>query len=533
MHAKEIKFGNEAQEKIVRGVNILADAVRTTIGPRGRYVAMGVGPQAPYVTKDGMAVIRHIELRDRFENLGAQAVRDVVRQMKAEVGDGTTTAALLAQAMIREGAKYLVTGINPVGMKNGIEAAIEMAAKDLMRISRPCLTSAHLRQVAVIAANGDAEIGGLVAEAFSLVGADGTVVIEEANTVESHVEVTEGIELRWPTLTARYGSRSAEPITRIENPLIAIIDGPVSGPSDLLPILERAIEAKQPLVLFAHEVDDYVLTMLTMNTERGVLKAYAVKATGDTEERRAALEDLALATGATLISEYDLPRLHGLPACPLGKAKLVRMVANRVAVIGGDSDRGRVAARVRGLHAESLAANGPERRALKMRIGRLAGAVASIRVGAGTEVATKEKVERAQAALLATRAAAEEGIVVGGGVALLRLVSTVAELRRGDEAFDAGLAVVSHALEAPLCQIAENCGEQPRVVLAKVQQEYWNFGLNALTCEYGDLFEMGVVDPTKVLAAALRTAGSISGVLLTTGCLIAAAKDGRQPPLIQ
>jgi chaperonin GroEL len=524
MRAKEFRFGEEAHRKIVKGVNLLADAVRTTIGPRGRYVIMGVGAEAPYITKDGMTIAGQMELKDRFENLGAQAVREVALQMAEDVGDGTSTATLLAQTMIREGMKRITTGIDPTGLIRGLEAAANLAAMELASVSRPCLTQPELRQAAIVAANGDEEIGSLLAEAIRLVGKDGAIVIDEAYGTENEMVVTEGMELEWPALTARYGDRSEDGVVRLENPRIAVIDGPVSSPAELLPMLELMSKTQVPLVIFAHDVADYVLTLLAMNAARGVLKVCAIKASGGQEERHAALEDLALATGATLLAAEGGLRLRDLTLGNLGRATSVRVSAKRVTVIGGDGDHGLMVARVRRLNAQSKKAIGVQQRELKLRIGRLAGAVATITAGAGTQVAAKEKRERLQAASLAAQAAAAEGIVVGGGVALLRTSAAVAELMQGHESFDAGVGVLLHALEAPLCQIAENAGQEPRVVLSRVQQEAGAYGFNAVTGEYGDLLKMGVIDPTKVVRSALRIATSVAANLLAAECLIVAAE---------
>jgi chaperonin GroEL len=526
MQAKELKFGVEAHQKIAKGVDLVADAVRTTIGPRGRYVIMGVGPEAPYVTKDGKRIASQMELTDRFENLGAQAMCQVVSQMADEVGDGTSTAALLAQAMVREGLKRVVTGIDPAGMRRGMEAAATLAARELARVSRPCLAAPELRQAAIVAANGDEEIGALLAEAVRLVGVNGTITIDDGYAVGNEMIVTEGMELDWPALTTRYGNGS-DGLARLDNARIGVVDGAVSTPGALLPLLELVSEAKVPLVIFAHDVDDYVLALLAMNVSRGVLKVYAVKAAGMQEERRAALEDLALTTGATILSTEIGRPLKRATLEDLGRAQTVRITAKGVTITGGGGDKGVIAARARRLTAASKNASGLEQHALRHRIARLAGAVATITVGAATKVAAEEKRERFEAASLAVRAAAEEGVVPGGGVALLRAAPAVADLKQGHEAFDAGVDVVLRALQAPLCQIAANAGQEPAVVLSKVRRETGNYGFNAATCEYGDLFKLGVIDPAKVVRAALRNAVSVAGSLLTTECLVVAASTPR------
>jgi chaperonin GroEL len=525
MEAKDIRFGGEIHGKLVNGVDCLANAVKTTMGPKGRYVVLSRGYDIPLITKDGMAVARQIELKDRFENAGAQTVKEVALRMAETVGDGSTTATVLAQAMIHEGMKYVTVGMNPMDLKRGIDQAVAAAVEELGKLSLPCTSSMEISQVGAIAANGDRVIGEMMAEAFRLVGKDGVVMIEAGRTVEDELVMSKGMRFDSGFLSLEFATDAAHQLVHFENPRIALIGGEITGPSDILPLLELTSNADTPLLVVAENFADQVLTLLKMNSARGALKLCAVKAPGIGAQRRAILDDLAILTGGEVFSAATGIRLQEATLAQLGRAKRVEVSRESTTVIEGGGDRGLIAARVRHLHAQMKDVSPQERAGLKHRVAKLAGGVATVKVGADTEMAMNERKQRMEDALQAMRASMDEGIVPGGGVALLRTQAAIQRLKGNNPDINAGIDTMLRAVEAPLCQIAANAGAEPLVVLAKVRQGQGGFGFNAATSEYGDVLAMGVVDATKVVRSALQHAASVAGLMLTTECMVVGLPD--------
>ncbi|MEX3937239.1 chaperonin GroEL [Paraburkholderia phymatum] len=522
MSAKDVRFHELARQHILTGVNILADAVKVTLGPRGRNVVLERAYGAPTVTKDGVSVAKEIELRDRFENMGAQMVRQVAAKTSDVAGDGTTTATVLAQAIVREGMKYVASGLNPMDLKRGIDQATAAIVEEIRKLSRAVTNGREITQVGTISANADEEIGRLIAQAMDKVGKDGAVTIEEGKSLQSELEVVEGMQFDRGWLSAYFITDPEKQSAVLEEPYILVHDRKISWIRDLLPVLEAVAKAGKPLLIIAEDVEGEALTTLVVNSVRGVLKTVAVKAPGFGDRRKVMLEDIATLTGGLVISEETGGKLENVKLEDLGRAKRVEIEKEATTIIDGAGDRKTIDGRVQALRRQiDETTSDYDREKLQERIAKLSGGVAVIKVGAATEVEMKERKARVEDALHATRAAVEEGIVPGGGVALLRARASLGDVRGANADQDAGIRIVLRALEEPLRQIATNAGEESSVVVNRVLGETGNFGWNAASDTYGDLVEMGVVDPTKVVRTALQNAASVAGLILTTDAVVA------------
>ncbi|KVQ83040.1 molecular chaperone GroEL [Burkholderia multivorans] len=532
MAAKDVKFHDGARSRIVKGVNVLADAVKVTLGPKGRNVLIERSFGAPTITKDGVSVAKEIELKDRFENMGAQVVKQVASKTADVAGDGTTTATVLAQAIVQEGMKHVAAGINPMDLKRGIDKAVGAVLDELRKLSRPIATNKEIAQVGAISANSDEAIGKIIADAMERVGKEGVITVEDGKSLENELEVVEGMQFDRGYVSPYFINDPEKQAAYLDDPLILLHDKKISSIRDLLPILEAASKAGKPLLIVAEDVDGEALATLVVNAMRGILKVAAVKAPGFGDRRKAMLEDIAILTGATVISEETGKQLEKATLEDLGRAKRVEVRKDDTIIIDGAGDPARIDARVKAIRVQiDEATSDYDREKLQERVAKLAGGVAVIKVGAATEVEMKEKKDRVDDALHATRAAVEEGIVPGGGVALLRARAALADIKGANGDQDAGIRIVLRALEAPLRVIVSNAGEEPSVVIAKVLEGKGNFGYNAATGEYGDLVEAGVVDPTKVTRTALQNAASIAGLILTTDATVAdAPKDESAAP---
>ncbi len=522
MAAKDVKFGDSARHRMVAGINVLADAVKVTLGPKGRNVVLERSFGAPTITKDGVSVAKEIELKDKFENMGAQMVKEVASKTSDVAGDGTTTATVLAQAIVREGMKYVAAGMNPMDLKRGIDKAVEAAVDELKKISKPCTTSKEIAQVGSISANSDSSIGERIAEAMDKVGKEGVITVEDGSGLADELEVVEGMQFDRGYLSPYFINNPDRQIAALENPFILLHDKKISNIRDLLPVLEQVAKAGRPLLIIAEDIEGEALATLVVNNIRGILKTVAVKAPGFGDRRKAMLEDIAILTGGTVIAEEVGLSLEKATLAELGQAKRVEVAKEDTTIIDGagkeDAIKGRVA-HIRKQVEETT--SDYDREKLQERLAKLAGGVAVIKVGAATEVEMKEKKARVEDALHATRAAVEEGIVPGGGVALLRARAAIAALKGTNAEQDAGIKIVLRAVEEPLRQIVANAGDEPSVVVNKVEEGKGNFGYNAATGEYGDMVEMGVLDPTKVTRSALQNAASVAGLMLTTDCMVA------------
>ncbi|MEK6357699.1 MAG: chaperonin GroEL [Burkholderia cenocepacia] len=514
MTAKDVKFRDGARQQIVKGVNVLADAVKVTLGPKGRNVVIERGFGAPVITKDGVSVAKEIELKDRFENMGAQIVKQVASKTADVAGDGTTTATVLAQAIVQEGMKHVAAGMNPMDLKRGIDKAVGAVLDELRKLSRPISTHKEIAQVGAISANSDEAIGKIIADAMEKVG----------KSLENELDVVEGMQFDRGYVSPYFINDPAKQAAYLDDALILLHDKKISSVRDLLPILEAASKAGKPLLIVAEDVEAEALATLVVNSMRGILKVAAVKAPGFGDRRKAMLEDLAILTGATVISEETGKQLDKATLEDLGSAKRVEVRKDDTIIIDGAGDAARIEARVKSIRVQiDEATSDYDREKLQERVAKLAGGVAVIKVGAVTEVEMKEKKDRVDDALHATRAAVEEGIVPGGGVALLRARAALSDIRGANADQDAGIRIVLRALEAPLRVIAANAGDEPSVVISKVLEGKGNFGYNAATGEYGDLVDAGVVDPTKVTRTALQNAASIASLVLTTDATVAQA----------
>ncbi|WP_175886772.1 chaperonin GroEL [Burkholderia sp. BCC0044] len=524
MTAKDVKFRDGARQQIVKGVNVLADAVKVTLGPKGRNVVIERGFGTPVITKDGVSVAKEIELKDRFENMGAQIVKQVASKTADVAGDGTTTATVLAQAIVQEGMKHVAAGMNPMDLKRGIDKAVGAVLDELRKLSRPISTHKEIAQVGAISANSDEAIGKIIADAMEKVGKDGVITVEDGKSLENELDVVEGMQFDRGYVSPYFINDPAKQAAYLDDALILLHDKKISSVRDLLPILEAASKAGKPLLIVAEDVEAEALATLVVNSMRGILKVAAVKAPGFGDRRKAMLEDLAILTGATVISEETGKQLDKATLEDLGSAKRVEVRKDDTIIIDGAGDAARIDARVKSIRVQiDEATSDYDREKLQERVAKLAGGVAVIKVGAVTEVEMKEKKDRVDDALHATRAAVEEGIVPGGGVALLRARAALADIRGANSDQDAGIRIVLRALEAPLRVIAANAGDEPSVVVAKVLEGKGNFGYNAATGEYGDLVDAGVVDPTKVTRTALQNAASIASLVLTTDATVAQA----------
>ncbi|WP_175701025.1 chaperonin GroEL [Burkholderia ambifaria] len=530
MSAKDVKFHDSARARIVKGVNVLADAVKVTLGPKGRNVVIERSFGAPTITKDGVSVAKEIELKDRFENMGAQIVKQVASKTADVAGDGTTTATVLAQSIVQEGMKHVAAGMNPMDLKRGIDKAVAAVLDELRKLSKPISTNREIAQVGSISANADEAIGKIIADAMEKVGKEGVITVEDGKSLENELDVVEGMQFDRGYVSPYFINDPEKQAAYLDDALILLHDKKISNIRDLLPVLEATSKAGKPLLIVAEDIDGEALATLVVNAMRGILKVAAVKAPGFGDRRKAMLEDIAILTGATVISEETGKQLQKASLEDLGSAKRVEVRKEDTIIIDGAGDQERIEARVKSIRTQiDETTSDYDREKLQERVAKLAGGVAVIKVGAATEVEMKEKKDRVDDALHATRAAVEEGIVPGGGVALLRARSTATSLKGANSDQDAGIQIVLRALEAPLRVIASNAGDEPSVVIAKVLEGKGNFGYNAATGEYGDLVEAGVVDPTKVTRTALQNAASIAGLILTTDATVADAPKDEKP----
>ncbi len=524
MSAKQVKFHDTARARIVKGVNVLADAVKVTLGPKGRNVLLDRSFGAPVITKDGVSVAKEIELKDRLENMGAQVVKQVASKTADVAGDGTTTATVLAQSIVQEGMKYVAAGMNPMDLKRGIDKAVAAAIEELRKISRPITTNKEIAQVGAISANSDEAIGSIIAQAMEKVGKEGVITVEDGKSLENELDVVEGMQFDRGYLSPYFINDPDKQLCQLDDPLVLLYDKKISSIRELLPVLEMTAKAGKPLFIVAEDIDGEALATLVVNSVRGVLKVAAVKAPGFGDRRKAMLEDLAVLTGGTVISEETGKSLEKTALEDLGSAKRVEVRKDSTTVIDGAGAQEKIDARVKAIQAQiEETTSDYDREKLQERVAKLAGGVAVIKIGAATEVEMKEKKDRVDDALHATRAAVEEGIVPGGGVALLRARAAISKLEGANADQNAGIQIVLRALEAPLRVIAANAGDEPSVVVAKVYSGKGNFGYNAANGEYGDMVELGVIDPTKVTRTALQNAASVAALILTTDATVAEA----------
>jgi chaperonin GroEL len=530
MAAKEVVFGDIARAKMVEGVNILANAVKVTLGPKGRNVVLERSFGGPTVTKDGVSVAKEIELKDKLQNMGAQMVKEVASRTSDNAGDGTTTATVLAQSIVREGMKYVASGMNPMDLKRGIDKAVTAAIEELRKISKPCTTNKEIAQVGAISANSDSSIGDRIAEAMDKVGKEGVITVEDGKSLEDELDVVEGMQFDRGYLSPYFINTPEKQTAILENPFVLLHDKKVSNIRDLLPILEQVAKAGRPLLIIAEDVEGEALATLVVNNIRGILKTVAVKAPGFGDRRKAMLEDIAILTGGQVIAEETGLTLEKATLAELGSAKRIEVAKENTTIIDGAGEASAIENRVKQVRTQiEEATSDYDREKLQERVAKLAGGVAVIKVGAATEVEMKEKKARVEDALHATRAAVEEGIVAGGGVALIRARLALKDLKGDNADQDAGIKIVLRAMEEPLRQIVTNGGEEASVVVAAVAAGTGNFGYNAQTGEYGDLVEAGVVDPTKVTRTALQNAASVAGLLLTTDCAVSELPKDESP----
>jgi chaperonin GroEL len=523
MAAKEVKFNTDARERMLRGVDILANAVKVTLGPKGRNVVIDKSFGAPRITKDGVSVAKEIELDDKFENMGAQMLREVASKTNDLAGDGTTTATVLAQAIVREGAKAVASGMNPMDLKRGIDIAVDAVVKELKSNARKISNNSEIAQVGTISANGDAEIGRYLAEAMEKVGNEGVITVEEAKTAETELEVVEGMQFDRGYLSPYFVTNQDKMRVELEDPYILIHEKKLSNLQSMLPVLEAVVQSGKPLLIIAEDVEGEALATLVVNKLRGGLKIAAVKAPGFGDRRKAMLEDIAILTGGTVISEDLGIKLENVTLNMLGRAKKVAIEKENTTIIDGAGSRAEIDGRTTQIRAQiEETTSDYDREKLQERLAKLAGGVAVIRVGGSTEVEVKEKKDRVDDALHATRAAVEEGILPGGGVALLRAVKALDNLGTANQDQRVGVEIVRRAIEAPVRQIAQNAGAEGSVIVGKLREKSeFSYGWNAQTGEYGDLYAQGVIDPAKVVRAALQDAASVAGLLVTTEAMIA------------
>ena len=522
MAGKQVLFGDDARSKMVRGINVLANAVKVTLGPKGRNVVLERAFGGPTVTKDGVSVAKEIELKDKFENMGASMVREVASKTSDNAGDGTTTATVLAQAIVDEGMKFVAAGMNPMDLKRGIDKAVAAAIAELKTISKPTTTNKEIAQVGAISANSDTEIGDIIAEAMDKVGKEGVITVEDGKSLKNELEVVEGMQFDRGYLSPYFINQPEKQTAVLENPLVLLHDKKISNIRELLPILEQVAKSARPLLIIAEDIDGEALATLVVNSIRGILKVCAVKAPGFGDRRTAMLEDIAILTGGTVITSTVGLSLEKATLAELGSAKKIEVSKENTTIIDGAGSAEAIENRVKNIRTQIEAATSDyDREKLQERVAKLAGGVALIKVGAATEVEMKEKKARVEDALHATRAAVEEGIVPGGGVALIRAKLAIKDLKGANDEQNAGIKIVLRAMEEPLRQIVANAGDEPSVVVNTVANGEGNYGYNAQTGEYGDLVEMGVLDPTKVTRTALQNAASVASLILTTDCMVA------------
>ncbi|MFT3734480.1 MAG: chaperonin GroEL [Rhodocyclaceae bacterium] len=521
MAAKQVLFGDDARTKIVAGVNILANAVKVTLGPKGRNVVLERSFGAPTVTKDGVSVAKEIELKDKFENMGAQMVKEVASKTSDNAGDGTTTATVLAQAIVREGMKLVVSGHNPMDLKRGIDKAVAALVTEVKKAAKPTTTNKEIAQVGSISANSDSSIGDIIANAMDKVGKSGVITVEDGKSLDNELDVVEGMQFDRGYLSPYFINNPEKQIAALDNPFVLLFDKKISNIRDLLPVLEQVAKSGRPLLIIAEDVDGEALATLVVNNIRGILKTVAVKAPGFGDRRKAMLEDIAILTGGQVIAEEVGLSLEKATLADLGQAKRIEVEKENTTIIDGNGKADAIQARVAQIDALVEASTSDyDREKLQERKAKLAGGVAVIKVGAATEVEMKEKKARVEDALHATRAAVEEGVVAGGGVALLRARAAAGDIKGDNADQDAGVKIVLRAIEEPLRQIVQNAGDEPSVVIAKVLEGKGNYGYNASNGTYGDLVEMGVLDPAKVTRTALQNAASVAALVLTTDCMV-------------
>ena len=531
MAAKEVKFGDSGRKKMLAGVNVLADAVKATLGPKGRHVILERSYGAPSITKDGVSVAKEIELQDRFENMGAQLVKDVASKANDEAGDGTTTATVLAQAIVNEGLKAVAAGMNPMDLKRGIDKATIAIVEQIKQLAKPCTDNKAIAQVGTISANADASIGDIIANAMEKVGKEGVITVEEGSGLDNELSVVEGMQFDRGYLSPYFINKPDTMVAELESPLLLLVDKKISNIRELLPVLEAVAKAGRPLLIVAEDVEGEALATLVVNNMRGIVKVAAVKAPGFGDRRKAMLQDIGILTGGTVISEEVGLSLDTTTLEHLGNAKRVILNKDNTTIIDGAGNQTDIEARVLQIRKQiEETSSDYDKEKLQERLAKLAGGVAVIKVGAATEVEMKEKKARVEDALHATRAAVEEGVVPGGGVALVRALQAISELKGDNEDQNVGIALLRRAVESPLRQIVANAGDEPSVVVDKVKQGEGNYGYNAATGEYGDMIAMGILDPAKVTRSALQAAASIAGLMVTTEAMIADIKDDSAAP---
>jgi len=531
MSAKQVLFHDAARARIIEGVNVLADAVKVTLGPRGRNVILDRPYGPPLVANSGVIVAKEIELEDKFENMGAQMVKEVASKTSDVAGDGTTTATVLAQAIVREGMKFVAAGMNPMDLKRGIDKAVAATIEELRKISRPCTTNKEIAQVGAISANADTAVGDIIAQAMEKVGKEGVITIEDGKSLQNELEVVEGMQFERGYLSPYFINNPDKQIAALDEPYILLYDKKISNIRDLLPLLEQIAKSGRPLLIIAEDVEGEALATLVINNIRGILKTVAVKAPGFGDRRRAMLDDIAILTGGMVIAEELGLSLEKATLENLGQAKRVEVGKEDTTLISGAGDRTKIQGRIKQIRQQvEEASSSYDKEKLQERAAKLAGGVAVIKVGAATETGMKEKKTRIEDAMHATRAAVEEGILPGGGVALLRARAAIAALQADNNDQECGIKIVLRALEEPLRQIVTNAGGEPSVVLNKVLQGEGSFGYNAATEQYGDLIEMGILDPTKVTRSALQNAASIASLILTTDAMVAELPKERPQP---
>ncbi len=530
MAAKEVRFSTDAHHRMLNGVNILADAVKVTLGPKGRNVVLEKSFGAPTITKDGVSVAKEIELKDKFENMGAQMVKEVASQTSDIAGDGTTTATVLAQAMLREGMKAVTSGMNPMDLKRGIDKAVVAAVKELQKISKPCTDDKAIAQVGTISANSDEDIGGIIAEAMSKVGKEGVITVEEGSGLANELEVVEGMQFDRGYLSPYFINNQQNMSCELDSPYILLHDKKISNIRELIPILEGVAKSGKPLLIIAEDVEGEALATLVVNHIRGIVKVAAVKAPGFGDRRKAMLEDIAILTGGQVIAEEVGLSLEKATVNSLGSAKKVQISKDNTTIIDGAGKAADIQARVKQIRAQiEETTSDYDKEKLQERVAKLAGGVAVIKVGAATEIEMKEKKARVEDALHATRAAVEEGIVPGGGVALLRALQAIKNLKGDNHDQDVGINIARRSMEEPLRQIVANAGDEPSVILNKVAEGKGSFGYNAANGEFGDMIEFGILDPTKVSRTALQNAASIAGLMITTEAMVAELPQDDKP----
>ena len=532
MAAKEVRFGEDARARMLKGVNTLANAVKVTLGPKGRNVVLEKSFGAPTITKDGVSVAKEIELADRYENLGAQIVKEAASKTSDVAGDGTTTATVLAQAFIQEGLKAVAAGINPMDLKRGIDKAVAAAVGELKKMSNPTANDKEIAQVGTISANADANIGDIIATAMKKVGKEGVITVEEGSGLENELDVVEGMQFDRGYLSPYFINNQQSQQVELDDPYILIHDKKVSNVRELLPVLEAVAKAGKPLLIVAEEVEGEALATLVVNTIRGIVKVAAVKAPGFGDRRKAILEDIAILTNGQVVSEEVGLSLEKTTIADLGRAKRIVITKENTTIIDGAGEAEKIQSRIAQVKAQiEETSSDYDKEKLQERVAKLAGGVAVIKVGAGTEIEMKEKKARVEDALHATRAAVEEGVVPGGGVALIRALQAIGDLKGINEDQNHGINIAKRAMEAPLREIVANCGEEPSVVLNNVAGGKGNYGYNAATGEYGDMIAFGILDPTKVTRSALQNAASIAGLMITTEAMVAEAPKKDEPAM--